>query len=92
MALGDSSLKMGFSAFNEAPELGTFIYYLKEKYRIDTVLETGTHLGGSTAFFATYFDEVHTVELLETYHNHALDLNLEGFSGEIPDSSGRLCI
>lgn len=53
------------AAFNHAPELSPFFNYLKTKYHIDTVIETGTFQGSTTALFGRLFDEVHTIEISE---------------------------
>jgi predicted O-methyltransferase YrrM len=52
----------GNCAFNGAPEMGQFFDELQKKYPITTVIETGTYHGGSTAFFAKMFKQVHTID------------------------------
>ena len=52
-------------AFNTAPEIGAFIEHLVREFSIDTVVETGTFRGFSTAFFSTIGKEVHTIEVVE---------------------------
>ncbi len=59
------------SAFNNAPELSSFFNYLKGKYHIDTAIETGTFKGGTTTLFGRLFDEVHTIEVLESAYQEA---------------------
>ena len=53
-------------AFNHAPELSPFFNYLKTKYKITTVVETGTYQGNTTALFSRLFDQVHTIEIAES--------------------------
>lgn len=72
--LADSALKAGISAFNDSPEIGTFICFLKEKYQIDGVVETGTFFGFTTSFFARHFNEVHTIEIIDQKYENAKDL------------------
>lgn len=56
--------------FNKAPELSSFFAYLKSAYPIDTVIETGTWRGKTTAFFSFLFAQVHTIEIsTEVYRN-----------------------
>lgn len=62
---------LGRAAFNSAPEIGSFILYLKSKYPIDCVVETGTNLGATSAFFSLHFSQVHTIELLADVHKQA---------------------
>jgi len=57
------SLVLGYYAFNYAPEMGPLFGILKRDYKIDAAIETGTFRGGTTAFFAILFDEVHTIEI-----------------------------
>ena len=71
--LGDTALRMGFSAFNDAPEIGVFLALLKEKCQIDTVVETGTYGADTSYFFSKYFNEVHTIEIGEVYYLKAKD-------------------
>lgn len=64
--LNKATWQTGQLAFNGAPELGTFLAYLKTRFQIDTAVETGTYLGNTTAFLALLFDEVYTVEVVES--------------------------
>jgi hypothetical protein len=67
---------LGVYAFNYAPELTPFFALLKSKYSIDSVVETGTFLGGSSRVFSLIFNEVHTIEAIPTTCELALR-NLE---------------
>jgi hypothetical protein len=60
--LGESALHLGYTAFNDSPEIGTFLAMLKRDYQIDTAIETGTFFGATTLFFSRHFDTVHTIE------------------------------
>lgn len=71
--LGNSALDLGYIAFNDSPEIGTFMTILKEAYAIDTVVETGTYFGASTLFFSLNFDEVHTIEAEEKFYHNVKD-------------------
>ncbi len=55
-------------AFNKAPELCSFFMYLKDTYQIDTVFETGTYYGFTTAAFALMFNQVYTVEVVKSIY------------------------
>ncbi len=57
--------------FNGAPEFGPLFEYLRNKFHIDTVIETGTYHGGTTSFFALVFDRVHTIEVVESEYQIA---------------------
>lgn len=63
---------LGFSAFNNAPEIGSIVMYLKRNYLLDTTIETGTYMGSTTVFFSLLFDEVHTIEVNEDFQNQAM--------------------
>ncbi|MBS0656375.1 MAG: class I SAM-dependent methyltransferase [Verrucomicrobia bacterium] len=65
-----ADIASGKRAFNSAAELGLFFEMLKQSYPITTVIETGTFEGGSTAFFAKLFEEVHTID----NNSHFLDI------------------
>lgn len=52
-------------AFNTAPEIGAFIEYLVKEFSIETIVETGTYKGFTTAFFSSIGKEVHTIEVVE---------------------------
>lgn len=63
--------QLGCYAFNYAPELTPVFARLKQKYKIDAVVETGTFNGGTTALFALLFDDVHTIELVYATFQYA---------------------
>lgn len=67
----ESARKFAKNAFNNAPEIASYIAFLKEKYTIDIAVETGTFLGGTTQCFANLFREVHTIEISEQYMKRA---------------------
>lgn len=58
--------KSGQLAFNSAPEIGSFLVYLKNSFDIKTVVETGTYKGNTTAYFAQLFERVHTIEVVQS--------------------------
>ena len=71
--------KTGQLAFNCAPEVGTFLTYLKKAYQIDTAVETGTFMGNTTVFLSNLFDDVYTIEIVEKTYNETAS-NLKDFS------------
>lgn len=58
-------------AFNNAPDLCPLLEKLKSDYQIKIAIETGTFRGGTAAFFATVFEEVHTIDIAEQYYQQA---------------------
>lgn len=54
------------------------IQKLIEKFKVKTIIETGTYLGATTKRFSVMAEEVHTVELIQQNHDYAKD-NLMGF-------------
>jgi len=58
-------------AFNGDKFIEAEFLQLKKKYNIKTVIETGTYYGVTTEFFAKNFDNVHSIEINETYLNVA---------------------
>jgi len=57
-------------AFNGSRDIGAFVHYLIDEFEIESVVETGTYLGNTTAFFAQVSKDVHTVEVIEeTYQS-----------------------
>jgi hypothetical protein len=65
--------EMGGYSFNYAPELTTFFALLKRDYYIDTVVETGTFMGGTTNLFSMLFNQVHTIEIVESSYLRAVE-------------------
>ena len=61
------SRQMGVSAFNHAPEIGTFLADLKDKYNIRIAVETGTLAGYTTAYLGRMFDMVYTIEIQKEF-------------------------
>jgi hypothetical protein len=67
----------GQYAFNSAPEVGSFLTYLKALYQIDIAVETGTFKGNTTAYLALLFSEVYTIEVLgSTYQSSSNKLKI----------------
>ena len=60
---------LGQLAFNSAPEVGTFVAYLKKTYGIKTAVETGTYKGNTSVLLSILFDQVHTIEISEETYN-----------------------
>ena len=61
--------EFGQLGFNSAPEIGSFLVFLKAEYGIQIAIETGTYTGNTTVFLSFLFDRVHTIEYDEnTYH------------------------
>lgn len=58
-------------AFNEDSYMGSKFLEIKNKFNLDTVIETGTYHGVTTEWFANNFDNVYTVECNETYYKEA---------------------
>lgn len=65
--LAQGAFDLGLSAFNDSPEIGTFIALLQREYDVEAAVETGIYLGATTRFFSLYFDEVHSIELQDSY-------------------------
>ena len=68
-----SALELGYIGFNDSPEIGAFINQLKNEYKIDAAVETGTFFGATTHFFSLHFDQVHTIEASENFYYKAKD-------------------
>ncbi len=69
--LGNSAFELGYIAFNDSPEIGTYIAMIKNDYLVDTVIETGTSLGATTIFFSQSFNKVHTIEASRAFYDKA---------------------
>lgn len=48
------------------------VEYIKNTYRIDTFIETGTYKGKSTLWAAQIFENVYTIEAYEPYYKGAI--------------------
>ncbi len=59
---------LGYCAFNYAPELTPVFALLKRDFHIDVAVETGTSQGSTTTLFSLLFDEVHTIEIVESVY------------------------
>lgn len=59
---------LGQAAFNHAPELIPFFLWLRNTYRLNTAIETGTYSGATTSIFALLFEKVHTIEINQQYY------------------------
>ena len=70
------SYQIGVHAFNGAPEMASFLAYLKEDYHIQTAIETGTYLGGTTDCLGHLFEIVNTLEVVGT----SFDASVERFT------------
>ena len=69
--LGYTDFYSGRHAFNNSPEVGEFILYLKRRFQLDTAVETGTYQGVTAHFLSLYFTDVHTLELDDRYYQIA---------------------
>ncbi len=69
--LADRAYELGYTAFNDSPEIGTFLTLLQKEYHLDTAVETGIFLGATTLYLSQHFDQVYAVEAFEQYHNAA---------------------
>lgn len=67
----EEAWKLGYYAFNYAPEITPFFALIKKNYSIDTVVETGTFLGGTTVLFSLLFENVITIEINDNYFQNA---------------------
>lgn len=69
----------GQLAFNGAPEVGTFLTYLKKTYNVPTAVETGTFLGNTTSYLSLLFDQVYTIEIVRDRYE-STSAKLKNFS------------
>jgi hypothetical protein len=58
--------------FNCALEMSTFFMYIKDEFQIETVIETGTFKGNTTAFLGSLFNTVHTIEIAPDFYTESL--------------------
>lgn len=73
------SMAFDQAPFNEDKFVEKEFLLLRDKYKIETVIETGTYEGRTTRWLAEHFNKIHTVEINEAYHNTALNY-LSGLS------------
>lgn len=71
-----STLK-DYEPFNGDSFLCDEFLVLKEKFGIETAVETGTFVGATTIWLSKNFDTVHTTEIKKDYYDQAVK-NLEG--------------
>ena len=71
-------MSLGTYAFNYAPELIPFFALLKRDHNIEVVVETGTFIGGTTVAFSLLFNQVHTIEIVESTFTNS-QANLRAF-------------
>ncbi len=62
----DPTWYLGHYGFNYAPEFTAYFSMLKNKYHIDTVIETGTFMGSTAVCFSLLFDHVYTIEIVDS--------------------------
>ena len=79
-----------FSPFDNEIELCAYFSYLQDTFNLDTVIETGTSTGNTSAFFGFLFDEVHTMEIdVPTFQKALKNLNpfrnVKVYYGNSPD-------
>ncbi|MBS0652626.1 MAG: hypothetical protein JSR39_03775 [Verrucomicrobia bacterium] len=70
---GQAQIMLANGAFNGAPEISSFVSMLKNHYNIEAAIETGSLYGHTTAFLASIFNEVHTIEIEPS--NYQITLN-----------------
>lgn len=58
-------------AFNGDTLLQQEFLKLKQRFAIDTIIETGTHVGYTTAVLAEHYNAVHTIETKQEYFDRA---------------------
>lgn len=69
--LGDAAFELGYTAFNDSPEIGTFVSRLQQDYKIDVAVETGVYLGATTRFLSMLFEQVHAIEAVKPIYDAA---------------------
>ena|SRR5438132_8887734 len=62
-----------FKGFNGSVETSYYVLSLKNKFKINTVIETGTFQGDTTSFFINHFNNVHSIEIMEEKYNEVAD-------------------
>ena len=61
--------QISLNAFNKMPQTAAFVKDLKEKYKLEAALETGTWSGNTTKFLSCIFGEVYSIEIDKNYYN-----------------------
>jgi len=61
--------QISLNAFNKMPQTAACVKDLKEKYKLEVALETGTWLGNTTKFLSCIFEEVDSIEIDKNYYN-----------------------
>jgi hypothetical protein len=70
--------QISLNAFNKMPQTAACVKDLKEKYKLEAALETGTWLGNTTKFLSCIFDRVYSFEIDAVFFN-AASQNLASF-------------
>lgn len=63
----DDLFDLGYCGFNYAPELTSFVLMLKDKYNLNSCIETGTFKGDTTIVFSRIFNKVDTIEINSSF-------------------------
>ena len=64
-------MKFDHGPFNEDTYMELYFIFLREKFGIKSVIETGTYHGKTTEWLADHFDDVMTIEVIETNYKIA---------------------
>lgn len=68
---GNIAYHLGYLGFNQAPELSPLFSVLRRAYKIDTAVETGTFNGATSISLSFIFDQVHTIEIVDSTFSDA---------------------
>jgi len=74
----NEGMSNAYVAFNGDKFVEEEIRRLIKKYKIKSIIETGTYLGDTTARFAELAEEVHTIEIKQEFFAQA-QVNLKGY-------------
>lgn len=66
------SMAFDKAPFNEDSLMEDEFIRLRDKYKISTVVETGTYYGVTTSWLAKNFEKVYTTEINELFYNNAI--------------------
>lgn len=69
--LEDAAFSLGYTAFNDPFEIGTFLTLLKKNYHLDVAVVIGTNFGGAAHYFSLSYEHVHTIEVSENLYTIA---------------------